>query len=190
MREKPSDILKRVGVGGIEQAAPVVSWVQADSGLHPEMGTAARVIMTSSIKTTVQATILFVVSLACSGCLALFAGAAAGGAGAVYVMGKLEDKVPQNVTTTHEAVLAGLKDLDMPIESDKADKVTAETKAHLSNGKDVSISLDRETQATTKISIRVGTMGDEKQSLEILQAIKKHLPPEDGQAGQKAASAQ
>lgn len=117
-------------------------------------------------------------SLTLSGCLALVAGAGAGAAGVVYVKGKLQDEVAQPVPTVHEATVQALKDLNMPVVTDRADNLTAEIKSRLADGKDVTIELDRETQKTTKIGIRVGMVGDEKQSLEILDHIKKRLPSE------------
>jgi hypothetical protein len=80
------------------------------------------------------------------------------------------------VATVHEAVLAGLKDLQLPVKSDSMDKLTAETKSELADKRDVWINLQTETEGVTRISIRVGLAGDEPQSLAILNAIKKHLP--------------
>jgi hypothetical protein len=122
--------------------------------------------------------ILVVLSFSLSGCLALVAGAGAGAAGAVYVKGKLEDEVQAPVPAVHQATVMALKELNMPIVVDRADSLTGEIKSKLADGKDVTIELERETQKTTKVGIRVGMVGDEKQSLEILDQIKKHLPGE------------
>jgi len=117
-------------------------------------------------------------SLSLSGCLALAVGAGAGAAGVVYVKGELQDEVAQPVPAVHEATVQALKDLNMPVVTDRSDNLTAEIKSRLADGKEVTIELDRETQKTTKIGIRVGMVGDEKQSLEILDHIKKRLPSE------------
>lgn len=122
--------------------------------------------------------VLLLLSFSLSGCLALVAGAGAGAAGVVYVKGKLEDEVQAPVPEVHEATVKALKDLNMPIVVDRADSLTGEVKSKLADGKDVTIELERETQKTTKVGIRVGMVGDEKQSLEILDQIKKHLPAE------------
>lgn len=122
--------------------------------------------------------VLLLLSFSLSGCLALVAGAGAGAAGVVYVKGKLEDEVQAPVPAVHEATVKALKDLNMPIVVDRADSLTGEVKSKLADGKDVTIELERETQKTTKVGIRVGMVGDEKQSLEILDQIKKHLPAE------------
>lgn len=50
----------------------------------------------------------------CSGCVALAVGAAGGVAGAVYVMGKLQEELNHPIAAVHEATLQGLRDLDLP----------------------------------------------------------------------------
>lgn len=114
-------------------------------------------------------------ALLCSGCLALAVGAAGGAAGAVYVMGKLQDELNQSVSTVHEAALAGIKDLDLPVLQDKEDKLTANLESEFADGKHVWIDLDTMADSRTKITIRVGLAGDEVRSRKILDAIKKHL---------------
>lgn len=121
---------------------------------------------------------LALVALTSWGCW-LVVGAGAGGATAVYVMGKLEDKLPHPVPAVHDAVLAALKDLNLPVRSDGADKLAAETKSELSDKRDVRINLTTESEGVTRISIRVGLTGDEPQSLAILNAVKTHLPSKE-----------
>ena len=114
-------------------------------------------------------------TLLCSGCLALAVGAAGGAAGAVYVMGKLQDELNQPVSTVHEAALAGIKDLDLPVLQDKEDKLSANLESEFADGKHVWIDLDTVADSRTRITIRVGLAGDEVRSRKILDAIKKHL---------------
>ncbi len=111
----------------------------------------------------------------CAGCLWLAVGATGGAAGAVYVMGKLEEEFTQPVPTVHKAAAAGIKDLDLPILEDKGDKVTAHLESEFADGKHVWIDLDLVADSRTKITIRVGVMGDEVRSRKILAAIKRHL---------------
>ena len=110
-----------------------------------------------------------------SGCLALAVGAAGGAAGAVYVMGKLQDELNHPVSTVHAASLAGIKDLDLPVLQDKEDKLSANLESEFADGKHVWIDLDTVADSRTKITIRVGVAGDEVRSRKILDAIKKHL---------------
>lgn len=116
-------------------------------------------------------------SLGCGGCVPLMLGAAGGAAGAVYVLGKLEEEVQDPVPTVHQAVVLGLKDLDLPIKEDKADKLTGRLESEFADGSHVWIHLDTLSESRTRITIRVGVMGDEVRSRRILKAITNHLLP-------------
>ena len=111
----------------------------------------------------------------CSGCVALAVGAAGGVAGAVYVMGKLQEEVPYPIATVHEATLQGLRDLDLPVAEDKADKLAAHVESKLADGTHVWVDLDAVADSRTKLTIRVGVVGDESRSRKILAGIKTHL---------------
>ena len=111
----------------------------------------------------------------CSGCVALAVGAAGGVAGVVYVMGKLQEEVNHPISSVHEATLQGLRDLDLPISEDKADKLAAHVESKLADGTHVWVDLDSMADSRTKLTIRVGVVGDESRSRNILAAIKAHL---------------
>jgi hypothetical protein len=115
------------------------------------------------------------VPLLCSGCLALAVGATGGAAGAVYLMGKLEDEPAQPVTVVHTAATVGVKDLELPIREDRGDKLTAHLESEFADGKHVWIDLDSVADSRTQITIRVGVLGDEVRSRKILAAIKARL---------------
>ncbi|NKB80604.1 MAG: DUF3568 family protein [Nitrospirales bacterium] len=111
------------------------------------------------------------------GCAALMVGAAGGTAGAVFFLGKLTEEINASVPTIHQATLAALKELDLPIEEERGDKITAKITSEFSDGKNIWISLESKTRSTTEIIIRVGHMGegDESRSRMLLTTIKKHL---------------
>ena len=102
-------------------------------------------------------------------------GAAGGVAGAVYVMGKLQEELNHPIAAVHEATLQGLRDLDLPISEDKADKLAAHVESKLADGTHVWVDLDSMADSRTKLTIRVGVVGDESRSRNILTAIKTHL---------------
>lgn len=112
----------------------------------------------------------------CSACAALVIGAAGGTAGAVYVLGKLQEEVNHPVPTVHQATVGALKDLDLPIRENRADKLTAHLESEFADGAHVRIDLDSLADSRTKLTIWVGIVGDEVRSRRILEAIKKHLP--------------
>ena len=111
----------------------------------------------------------------CSGCVALAVGAASGVAGAIYVMGKLQEELNHPIAAVHEATLQGLRDLDLPISENKADKLSAHVESKLTDGTHVWIDLDSIADSRTKLTIRVGVVGDESRSRKILAAIKARL---------------
>lgn len=112
-----------------------------------------------------------------SGCaVALFgAGAGAGVAGATYVMGKLEDEINAPVSKVQRAAVAALKSLELPVDKQRGDKLAAELESETADQKKVWISITSLTSSRSKIVIRVGLLGDEARSRQILQAIHMRL---------------
>lgn len=109
-----------------------------------------------------------------SGCAAVVVGAGVG-TGVAWYKGKLEETVSASVPHVHQAVKAGLRDLNIAITEDRHDTLTAEVRGELADGKKVSIDAKSVGSSTTKLTIRVGTFGDKDFSLRIRDAIKKHL---------------
>jgi hypothetical protein len=112
-----------------------------------------------------------------SGCVAvpLLIGAGVGGAGVYWYKGKLEETVPYTVSRVHRATVAGLKSLDIKITQNQADKLTMKVQGRLADGKKVWIDAKSEGGNSTKLTIRVGAMGDKEYSKRIRDAIVKRL---------------
>lgn len=102
-------------------------------------------------------------------------GAAGGAAGAVYVMGQLKDRLDAPVAQVHDAAVAALKDLGLPIKEDKTDKLSAHVESEFADGQHVWITIEAEGEAASKITIRVGMVGDEAKSRKILDTLNQHL---------------
>ncbi len=112
-----------------------------------------------------------------AGCAAvLLAGGAAAGAGTVlYVRGALEATYDQPYDVVWQASLDGIKSLGLrPTKRDKG-PAKGVIKTRRLDDKPVTIIVSPLTQKTTKVSIRVGTFGDEVSSTEILEAIEAKL---------------
>ncbi|MBM4123296.1 MAG: DUF3568 family protein, partial [Nitrospira sp.] len=90
-------------------------------------------------------------------------------------MGKLSDQLKAPVPKVRQAPLAALKGLELPVRSDVGDKLTAHVESEFSDGTRVWIDIEDASDAGSKLSIRVGLMGDEAKSRKILEAIKRHL---------------
>lgn len=115
-------------------------------------------------------------SLFCSGCVALAVGAAGGAAGAVYVMGKLKDELNHPLPVVHEAAVAAMNDLELKLSEDRADKLSAHMESEFSDGAHVWIDLESVPESRCRITIRVGLTGDEVRARKIHETIKQHLP--------------
>jgi hypothetical protein len=111
------------------------------------------------------------------GCVAAVIGGAAVGAGTViYVKGQLEESMNASTTTVYKATLAAFQELNMPITGDAHDGMSVELKSYFADGKTVWIAITSITPVSSKVTIRVGTFGDEYRSQSVLTTIHKHLP--------------
>ena len=109
-----------------------------------------------------------------SGCL-LLVGAGAGAGSAAYYMGKLEDEVNAPAEDLHEAAISALKKLEMPLIKDQGDKLSGKIESRTADDRSVWIYVDSLTATRSKITIRVGLIGDEIRSNQILNAIRESL---------------
>ncbi len=117
--------------------------------------------------------VLFV--FCCTGCAAFVVGGAVGGGTAVYIKGQVEETFNHPVHRVHEATLAALKHLNMPVIEDTHDSFSAKMKSVLASGENVWIDISVLSNTDSKVTIRVGTLGDEGKSRSILDTIQKHL---------------
>jgi hypothetical protein len=117
---------------------------------------------------------LLLAAFGTSGCILLL-GAAGGVAGTKYMGGKLEADFNAPVEKVHEAAVAGLKSLNLPIVKDQGDKLAAELESRTADDKKIAISIGFVSETKSKLSIRVGTIGDEQRSRSILKAIQAEL---------------
>lgn len=109
-----------------------------------------------------------------TGCVVAVAGAA--GAGAIaYVRGELQSSVDQSYARVVEATRAALKELEYAKISEKKDAIDAELIYRTALDKKVTIRLNRVTEKTTKVKIRIDLLGDEALSISILEKIKANL---------------
>ena len=118
---------------------------------------------------------LLILYLLNSGCVALVVGAGAGAAGVIWHEGKLQETVEDSVPHVHQAIKAGLRDLNITITEDKSDNLTAAVRGILADGTKVWVDAESTGSSTAKLTIRVGILGDKPFSLRIRDAIKSHL---------------
>jgi hypothetical protein len=108
-------------------------------------------------------------------CVPLLVGAAAGAGGMSYAKGALSKNFEANVEKTHKATLKALKGLKLFIKSEELNKHDAMVKAEFEDGEEAKVFIDAVTEHVSKVTIRVGFMGDRDASQVILNAIQKQL---------------
>ena len=109
-----------------------------------------------------------------SGCLLLAAGAA-GAVGVAYANGDLnatlEAKPPQVVDATTKA----FGQLDVVTGTSSSTALDGQVIGQTATGDQITVNVKSEGEKTSRISIRVGTFGDESLSRKILDKIKSNL---------------
>ena len=110
-----------------------------------------------------------------SGCLAVAAGA--GAAGAVYVMGSLDSSLPGTPEKVVDATETALKDTDIHVVSKDATGIDGDVVGRTALDTKIHVTVKKQDDKTSKISIRVGTFGDRELSQQIYDKIKAKLPP-------------
>jgi hypothetical protein len=106
-------------------------------------------------------------------CVVVAAGA--GAAGAAYVMGHLDGPMPGTPQKVVQASEAVLKEQEMHILSSDATGVDGKVVARSALDTRIEITVKRQDDSTSQISIRVGTFGDQKLSRELYDKIKAKL---------------
>lgn len=114
------------------------------------------------------------VLLASTGCVAVVAAGAAG-TGVAWYRGQLEANLDQNIETVFAASQKALTQLEFANISNKKSSVDAELVSRTALDKKVEIRLQKVTDRSTKVIIRVGVFGDETLSMSILDKIKAAL---------------
>jgi len=108
------------------------------------------------------------------GCVAAAVGVGAAGTIA-YVRGDLEAVESHSLDEVYEAAIEALDELELNIISRSKDALTATINARDAQDKKVTIILKKTAEQTTKVSIRIGTFGDETKSRLIYQKINYNL---------------
>lgn len=117
---------------------------------------------------------LFILTAFSGGCVAVVAGGAAAG-GTAYVMGDLQAQVESSAQNLQLAIVKAGDDLNLRRISGEADLLTGKYIFRTGTDQKVTIKYEVVTDNISKMSIRVGTFGDESISQRIYQAINRNL---------------
>jgi len=117
--------------------------------------------------------LLGLLSVINTGCIAVAAGA---GAGAVaYVHRDLETTLSFDLEKTTKAAVEAIGNLKFTKVSEKQDALQAELIARTAQDRRIEIRLTAVDKKSTLVKIRVGVFGEERTSQAILEAIKDNL---------------
>jgi hypothetical protein len=108
-----------------------------------------------------------------SGCVAVVAAAGAG-AGVLWVRGAIETNLDRDLDRVYRATQDAVADLEFAKVSERKSGLDAQIIARTALDKKIDIKLEKLGSAT-KVTIRVGVMGDQQLSISILDRIKSHL---------------
>lgn len=109
-----------------------------------------------------------------TGCVAVVAAGAAG-TGVAWYSGRLEANLDQNIEAVFAASQKALNQLEFANINNKKSAVDAQLVSRTALDKKVEITLQKVTDRSTKVMIRVGVFGDETLSMSILDKIKAAL---------------
>ncbi len=119
---------------------------------------------------------LFLLGAAClssAGCFAVAVGAVAGAGGVIWAKGALNKEYSESLEKVYRATKVAMGKLDLPLLLDRKDELSAKIESEFSDGKKIWIEVEYVSKYTTKVSIRVGTLGDELRSREISDMINQ-----------------
>jgi phage-related tail protein len=112
------------------------------------------------------------VSLLLTGCAALLVGAAAGAGGVAYVQGELKVTESVSLAVAQRAAEKALTDLKLGIQKRQADGLSGVLEARTAGDQKITVKTKRIADKSTEIGIRVGVLGDEAKSRQILNRIQ------------------
>ena len=121
-----------------------------------------------------SAILLALAVMTSQGCV-LLAGAAVGAGGYAYATGHLAKNVDAYHQDVHAAAMEGLKDIGAFVVSDRIGHQKSNIHAESANAKSIKIHIEALTEHASQIKIRVGTFGNEAESLRILNATLNRL---------------
>jgi len=111
-----------------------------------------------------------------AGCLVVAAGAGAAGTVA-YMRGDLDTEEPYRLDVVYAAAREAAKQLELSVLEGKTEKdaLSALIVARDAADKRVTIHLKAQTEQTTRVSIRIGTFGDQTKSQMVYNRIRENL---------------
>jgi hypothetical protein len=127
------------------------------------------------MKPTMMAIMLLVVAVAAGGCGKSYVAVGEENVKVSYDFGVLKVVLARDVDALSGASLTALEELKIPVVNKSKDKLIGRVEGYTSDGRTVSIWMEALSEGVTKLSIRVGTFGDEALSRVVFVKIMKDL---------------
>ncbi|MFW5730631.1 MAG: DUF3568 family protein [Desulfonatronovibrionaceae bacterium] len=109
-----------------------------------------------------------------SGCWFALGGAAGGGT-ALYLKGRLQENVSREMHAVHDAAVRAIKDMDLPLNKEEKKVNSTSIESEYPDGTHVWIHTRFLATNSTRVTIRVGFMGDESRSRDIWDELRRQL---------------
>ena len=127
-----------------------------------------------STKTCWLVSLMLLLPFAC-GCAYLLVGGGAA-AGAVYYTGRAKETLDASLEDCHAAGRQTLRDLELPLQVDRADALTARLESRFADEKPVRIDMKKVGESLTEVTVRVGLVAEAgERAMDILSRIKGNL---------------
>ena len=111
-----------------------------------------------------------------SGCFLFLAGVAGGAGTAVWLSGKLTQEFHAPYHATVNATKLALQSLNLPVAKETDEKNITQIKGSYSDGREMWIDIDRESDSSTKVEVRVGGVSPDKEAASmVLKKIQANL---------------
>ena len=110
-----------------------------------------------------------------AGCFWLLAGAAAGAGTVIYIDGKLVKKYDAPQQRVWLAASGAIQNLGFRVEEEAHDAAFGKIEAKRADGKSVHVEVKRLSDSQVEVSVRVGTIGNKEDAMQILDRIDKKL---------------
>lgn len=107
-----------------------------------------------------------------TGCAVLLVGAAAGAGGVAYVQGELKVTESVALDAAQRAAERALADLKLVVIKRQADGLSGTIEARTAGDQKVTVKTKRIADKSTEVGIRVGILGDEAKSRQILSRMQ------------------
>jgi Protein of unknown function (DUF3568) len=118
----------------------------------------------------------FMMMMNLTGCFLLVAGVAGGAGTAIWLSGKLTQEFHYPYQQTIEATKLALKSLNLEVVKETREEKVAQIKSTYSDGKEMWIDINKVTDNSTRVEVRVGSVNSDKEAASaVLKKIQEYL---------------